>query len=60
MKILSYCYRDIKVVISWYKILVISPTPKSRSKFTRAVLVADFYHRGVNGPTTTGGTVLYI
>ncbi len=23
-----YCYRDIKLVISWYKILVISPTPK--------------------------------
>ncbi len=22
-----YCYRDIKFVISWYKILVISPTP---------------------------------
>ncbi len=24
-----YCYRDIKFVISWYKILVISPTPTS-------------------------------
>ncbi len=23
-----YCYRDIKFVISWYKILVISPTPR--------------------------------
>ncbi len=29
----------------------------------RAVTVADFYHRGGNGPTTTGGAVccdLYI
>ncbi len=25
----------------------------------RAVTVADFYHRGGNGPTTTGGTVLW-
>ncbi len=24
----------------------------------RAVTVADFYHRGGNGPTTTGGAVL--
>ncbi len=24
----------------------------------RAVTVADFYHRGGNGPTTTGGVVL--
>ncbi len=26
----------------------------------RAVTVADFYHRGGNGPTTAGGAVLYI
>ncbi len=25
----------------------------------RAVTVADFYHRGGNGPTTTGGAVLW-
>ncbi len=25
----------------------------------RAVTVADFYHRGGNGPTTAGGTVLW-
>ncbi len=27
---------------------------------TRAVTVADFYHRGGNGPTTAGGAVLCI
>ncbi len=26
---------------------------------TRAVTVADFYHRGGNGPTTAGGAVLW-
>ncbi len=26
----------------------------------RAVTVADFYHRGGNGPTTAGGAVLCI
>ncbi len=26
--------------------------------FNRAVTVADFYHRGGNGPTTAGGAVL--
>ncbi len=25
---------------------------------TRAVMVADFYHRSGNGPTTAGGAVL--
>ncbi len=25
----------------------------------RAVTVADFYHRGGNGPTTAGGAVLW-
>ncbi len=25
--IVIYCYRDIELVISWYKILVSSPTP---------------------------------
>ncbi len=28
-----YCYRDITFVISWYKILVISPTPSSSYRF---------------------------
>ncbi len=27
---------------------------------SRAVTVADFYHRGGNGPTTAGGAVLCI
>ncbi len=28
--------------------------------YIRAVTVADFYHRGGNGPTTAGGAVLGI
>ncbi len=27
---------------------------------SRAVTVADFYHRGGNGPTTAGGVCIYI
>ncbi len=29
-----------------------------RESSCRAVTVADFYHRGGNGPTTAGGAVL--
>ncbi len=33
---------------------------KTKTGNTRAVTVADFYHRGGNGPTTAGGAVLCI
>ncbi len=33
-----YCYRDIKFVISWYKILVISPTPNDKDPSCKADL----------------------
>ncbi len=33
---------------------------KMKTGNTRAVTVADFYHRGGNGPTTAGGAVLCI
>ncbi len=33
-----YCYRDIKFVISWYKILVISPTPNDKDPSRKADL----------------------
>ncbi len=33
---------------------------KTKTGNTRAVTVADFYHRGGNGPTTAGGAALCI
>ncbi len=38
-----------------------APAPNQEKRFvSRAVTVADFYHRGGNGPATAGGAVLCI
>ncbi len=54
----SVCHVYDKVTNQSYKSL--SPLQKEiiRLKKIWAVTVADFYHRGGNGPTTAGGTVL--
>ncbi len=47
-------------VYSLSEIVLIAACLQTRTSIiTRAVTVADFYHRGGNGPTTAGGAVLW-
>ncbi len=52
------------MLINWkkdifhYKCVRYTPSKNSAKLINRAVTVADFYHRGGNGPTTAGGAVL--
>ncbi len=45
---------------SFFCIFVTLSDHQTNFNITRAVTVADFYHRGGNGPTTADGTVLCI
>ncbi len=54
-----HCHSTRALATSWAEFKGVSLSEICAAA-TRAVTVADFYHRGGNGPTTAGGAVLCI